>query len=662
MQKKKVDGLTILVIVLAVLVMITGMLVIAVRVVFPAVRGPVRDAVIERELRLGRRYLSEMEYDKAVAAFSRVVEIDDRNTEGYEGLGDAYTGLEDWKPAVQNYDRAVITVTGSLPEDGASEEEVRVMIAEAETAEAADDGGETGEEAGRKSGRPYDTGYVMLVIARRDAAIENGLLDLVQNGSDSAGLEAWLEELGHPAYTPKDEALKKLLREESTGLSPEAVTAMFQEQIRRLADQYGVLWTGKDRFEIYTGTEYASFDIPDAVVEKDRGLLFADLYDYDGDGAQELLTFRRETLDTDVSTLGAGGRSGRSGFYAEIYEAAADGCVLADTAQVCVHDTLYFAFGSTSMEVFRTGDGDGTSIFFEAYVTEQDHSEDVSLWRLRYRDGQFSDPDGARYGCWYDEDSFGIYFVPESEEAALHMSGRDWRDSGWTIASRPYNNEHEETDRAYREGLSGLGLTLLQRRQDYAPAADAFYRPAEGTMTRLGKLTTTMQTDLSRFEEGIESFGRMREDCAASLDAFRGQAPEETSGPEPAAAGGQGETAADSQQSGPREDREMSMAEAGIPYGHFSGIKPQGDGALPVDLDLYENGTFRLHSVVPLFDRNDPEDSNYEYTYSGTYRVLQRRSDGAAVVNFSCDAADFQMTWDGRSLDHEDFYAAPGND
>ena len=97
MKKKKTDGLTVLVIVLAVLVLIVSMLLAVRRFILPQVSGRTRTAVINRELRLGKRYLSEMEYDKAAASFEKVVRLDEKNTEAYTGLGDAYTGMGNWK-------------------------------------------------------------------------------------------------------------------------------------------------------------------------------------------------------------------------------------------------------------------------------------------------------------------------------------------------------------------------------------------------------------------------------------------------------------------------------------------------------------------------------------------------------------------------------------
>ena len=50
---------------------------------------------IEKQLALGDRYLSELDYDKAVAAYKAVIEIDPKNTDAYLGLAKAYTGMGD---------------------------------------------------------------------------------------------------------------------------------------------------------------------------------------------------------------------------------------------------------------------------------------------------------------------------------------------------------------------------------------------------------------------------------------------------------------------------------------------------------------------------------------------------------------------------------------
>ena len=50
---------------------------------------------LAKQLSLGERYLSEMDYERAVAAFQEAVEIDPKSKQAYMGLADSYAGLAD---------------------------------------------------------------------------------------------------------------------------------------------------------------------------------------------------------------------------------------------------------------------------------------------------------------------------------------------------------------------------------------------------------------------------------------------------------------------------------------------------------------------------------------------------------------------------------------
>lgn len=59
------------------------------------------DAVrLRKQLDLGQKYLSEMNYEKAVMAFNQAIEIDPRSADAYLGLADAYLGLGDKEAAL----------------------------------------------------------------------------------------------------------------------------------------------------------------------------------------------------------------------------------------------------------------------------------------------------------------------------------------------------------------------------------------------------------------------------------------------------------------------------------------------------------------------------------------------------------------------------------
>ena len=48
---------------------------------------------IQKQLDLGNKYLTEMNYEKAVIAFSKVIELDEKNVAAYEGAAKAYEAL-----------------------------------------------------------------------------------------------------------------------------------------------------------------------------------------------------------------------------------------------------------------------------------------------------------------------------------------------------------------------------------------------------------------------------------------------------------------------------------------------------------------------------------------------------------------------------------------
>lgn len=53
-----------------------------------------------KQIDLGHRYLSEMNYEEAIVAFNQAIEIDSRNVGAYLGLADAYLGLGDEESAL----------------------------------------------------------------------------------------------------------------------------------------------------------------------------------------------------------------------------------------------------------------------------------------------------------------------------------------------------------------------------------------------------------------------------------------------------------------------------------------------------------------------------------------------------------------------------------
>lgn len=55
------------------------------------------------KIELGQKYLTELNYTEAVAAFTEVIKIDPSNIEAYAGRAEAYKGLKQYEEAKADY-------------------------------------------------------------------------------------------------------------------------------------------------------------------------------------------------------------------------------------------------------------------------------------------------------------------------------------------------------------------------------------------------------------------------------------------------------------------------------------------------------------------------------------------------------------------------------
>ena len=62
---------------------------------------------IKEQLDLGQKYLAEMNYEQAVIAFSKIIELDEKNIQAYEGLGSAYMAQKKYSEAGTAYRKIV---------------------------------------------------------------------------------------------------------------------------------------------------------------------------------------------------------------------------------------------------------------------------------------------------------------------------------------------------------------------------------------------------------------------------------------------------------------------------------------------------------------------------------------------------------------------------
>ena len=69
--------------------------------IFLAACGKSVEQQIEEQLQLGQKYLMEMKYDEAIAAFEKVISLEPKEFRGYEGLMTAYVETERKEEAEQ---------------------------------------------------------------------------------------------------------------------------------------------------------------------------------------------------------------------------------------------------------------------------------------------------------------------------------------------------------------------------------------------------------------------------------------------------------------------------------------------------------------------------------------------------------------------------------
>lgn len=313
-MKKRTDKLTILIIIFAVIV---ALLAIVLKVL-PALSGGSGGKTITEKLKSGQKYLSEMDYDQAIAAFNEALEIDDRNTEAYVGLGDAYTGKEDWTPAVTNYDEAIETVAEQAPVDAVSADEIAsVRDAHTEITYAEEDEWalmaalEDNEDL-EIPGILIDTinaDYVEDIIVKRNNALYEGVQIFLLPEAESNDYHAWLEVVMHPEYVPEevpeeDETADDNIEEEDKADLIDVDTVL-DEYLDTIVESYPVV----DTESIYSikenpEEEYSSYK-PGWDNSDLTGVLSAYIDDFDKDGESELLTIRIESYGdaTDLNSV-----------------------------------------------------------------------------------------------------------------------------------------------------------------------------------------------------------------------------------------------------------------------------------------------------------------------------------------------------------------------
>ena len=259
--------------------------------------------------------------------------------------------------------------------------------------------------------------------------------------------------------------------EEST--TGKAAYDQLVEKVLKLENEYGVMSVGAKAF--HAREDILDLTFPEEITAHDQGILFSDIYDYDGDDIPELLILRRQegTVKLEYSP-GNVDELDRSEYIFEMYEYSETGdCSLSSQFLVGVTDLFNAFISHTSMSVFRKETGGKTDIFLETTKSGQDHPEDISLLRLRYENDEFCDSDAIRYGELFFGENSVLYMEPKTIEAfgILSNSG-SVNEKYWDIKKTADTYDDSFKD-SLRKGLEEFGLTLNTTRHEMEMA---FYK------------------------------------------------------------------------------------------------------------------------------------------------------------------------------------------
>ncbi len=323
--------------------------------------------------------------------------------------------------------------------------------------------------------------------------------------------------------------------------------ALLMDTLDRLASQYGVIATGS---ETYSGTGYGGGEtlIPP---ERLTGLLCADIYDYDADGQNELLTIRSQpAADYATGSLA----SPEMILYMTVYEAMADGSVAAaDEKQIAIHglaDTLY----SSSIQFMRGTQDGQTGLYLDHYFNF--NTQTFGLIRLTY-DGTLRISGGV--DC--SEFAYFAFCCTDAGEGALESIGKSQTGSddvkyGWSSAA-VYNWEgmSDTIPEQYMQGYMDEWKTGLEQAEltdsffrtmyDYDDASVSLSfndrlayledcctrRPAQTCQMTGGGSLTELCGILSPYQSADSRVALTCYDSIGLLDAYRGQTDPSTSAP-----------------------------------------------------------------------------------------------------------------------------------
>lgn len=317
--------------------------------------------------------------------------------------------------------------------------------------------------------------------------------------------------------------------EKKTAAGKDPVT-VFQNKVKELEKQYGVIKAGVQPFKQDAKEFYTSMESP--FEEKtDGGILFTDVRDYDLDRTPELLVVRRERGKASLMQEGAVFDSDMYEYFFEMYEADGSQCDCAANTSICVFDVINWSINFKNITVFLHETGKAVDLCVETFISQQDHPSDTALVRMRYNGTEFTDMNAIRYGFWYREN--GVRCMrPVSEEALNYLSDMfPSEETFWKDAASTESEDDAQYIKAMGEGMKALGLKIVKSRQDIIEgsypsemddaqmakmnaAFDAIsamdcYAPIDGTMTMMAFLHEYVDSNMD--DNGMVTINRTLE-------------------------------------------------------------------------------------------------------------------------------------------------------
>lgn len=239
----------------------------------------------------------------------------------------------------------------------------------------------------------------------------------------------------------------------------------FDDAVKQLSDRYGVIATGTDTYEPSgSGTHYG------AVVPSDRldGILACDVFDYDGDGQDELLCVRAEP-EGDWSQSASDGAGGTTDVVLEMYESNDGNVELAASVNASV-DRLPIPSMPSAVHVFR-GSVKGKPAVYLDYGMDFNDLYAATLC-LTY-DGSFAFTGGAALFSHYDS---VICYQATGVDALTHIEMAFSAASGWSTLSEamaavdgaePPADKVRQVGADYQDALAAIGLADSAPRSDF---------------------------------------------------------------------------------------------------------------------------------------------------------------------------------------------------